>query len=147
MKSKEWQKEQWSEERPVWVIGIVLFVMLFCVGIVEYVAPDFLHDVSPSCFIRRNVGLYCTGCGGTRAVFALLHGHFLQSLYYNVAVLYVAVFYGVYVIRGAIYLISKGKYPFMKFRVWYVFVGLAIVVIQAIVKNIALYVYHYEWMV
>ncbi len=34
----------------------------------------------------------------------------------------------------------------MRFYVAYVFAGLGIVVLQAVVKNVALFVYHYTWM-
>lgn len=146
MKKKQWQAEGWREERPIWVIGIVLFLLLFVIGIVDRMAPELLGHISPSCFVRQHVGIYCTGCGATRAVLAALHGHFLQSLYYNVVVMYVLVFYGIYVIRGAIYMLTKGNYRYMKFHVAYVFVGLGMVVVQAIVKNVAQFVYHYTWM-
>lgn len=146
MKGKEWQKEGWREERPIWMIGIVLFLLLFMVGIVEWTSPELLRKISPSCFVRKYVGMYCTGCGATRAVLLALRGHFLQSMYFNAVVMYVIIIYGIYVIRGAIYLITKGKYRYMKFRVTYVFAGLGIVVVQAVVKNIALFVYHYTWM-
>lgn len=146
MRRKEWENVQWREEGPIWAIGLILFAFLLAVGIVDFVAPGIFFRTGLSCFFWENVGLYCTGCGVTRAVLALVHGHLLQSLYYNVVVLYVVVFYGIYLTRGAVYLISKGKYPFMKFRAWYVIVGLGFAVIQAVVKNVALYVYHYQWM-
>ena len=146
MKNKDWQRGDWKKERPIWIVGIILFSLLIFVGIVDRLAPDFLEQASPSCFVRRYVGMYCTGCGATRGVLAILHGHFLQSLYFNVAVMYVTVFYGIYVLRGALYFVSKGKYMYMKFHAAYVFVGLGIVVVQAIVKNVALFVYHYTWM-
>lgn len=136
----------WREERPIWIIGVILFVLLLFVGITDVIAPEFFEQSSPSCFVRQHVGMYCTGCGATRAVLAVLRGHILQSLYYNVVVMYVIVFYGTYVIRGLIFLLTKGKYRYMKFHVAYVFVGLGFVVIQAIVKNVALYAYHYTWM-
>lgn len=138
--------KEWREERPIFVIGVVLFLLLFSVAIVNQISPHFFERFSPSCFVRQHVGIYCTGCGATRAVLCVVQGHFLQSLYYNVVVMYVVVFYGLYVIRGAIYLLSKGKYRYMKFHVAYVFIGLVIVVIQAIVKNVALFSYGYEWM-
>ena len=143
---KRCQSEDWRGERPIWIIGIILFSLLIGVGIVNRLAPEFLEQSSPSCFVRQHVGMYCTGCGATRAVLAVLRGQFLQSLYFNVVVMYVIVFYGIYVLRGAVYFISKGKYMYMKFHTAYVFVGLGIVVVQAIVKNVALFVYHYTWM-
>ena len=145
MKTKRWQSEGWRKERPIWIIGIILFSLLIGVGIVDRLAPGFLEQSSPSCFVWQYVGMYCTGCGATRGVLAILHGHFLQSLYFNVVVMYIVVFLGIYVLRGMLYYISKGKYTYMKFHVAYVYVGLGIVVVQAIVKNVALFVYHYTW--
>ncbi len=34
------------------------------------------------CMMQKLTGLYCPGCGGTRAVRALLAGHPLQSFLY-----------------------------------------------------------------
>lgn len=42
-----------------------------------------IKTVTAECYFRTHLGLYCPGCGGTRAFFALLGGHFLQSLKYN----------------------------------------------------------------
>ncbi|MBQ6855594.1 MAG: DUF2752 domain-containing protein, partial [Lachnospiraceae bacterium] len=35
------------------------------------------------CMFRMLTGLYCPGCGGTRAVKALLTGHPIQSFLYH----------------------------------------------------------------
>ncbi len=37
----------------------------------------------PACQFHRLTGLNCPGCGGTRAVYALLHGHFSTALHDN----------------------------------------------------------------
>jgi len=41
----------------------------------------------PPCGFQRLTGYHCPGCGGTRAVHALLHGRFGESFYYNPLVL------------------------------------------------------------
>lgn len=40
-------------------------------------------DFSAPCYFRTHWKLYCPGCGGTRALFALMHGNLRQSLKYN----------------------------------------------------------------
>ncbi len=38
------------------------------------------------CGMHEILHIYCPGCGGTRAFFALMHGDVFQSIYYNPAV-------------------------------------------------------------
>lgn len=37
----------------------------------------------PPCVFHQLTGLQCPGCGGTRAVAALLHGHLREALHFN----------------------------------------------------------------
>lgn len=39
------------------------------------------------CYIRTHFGIYCPGCGGTRAFLAIIHGHIIRSLQYNPIIL------------------------------------------------------------
>ena len=41
------------------------------------------HAVYPQCLFYRTTGLYCAGCGATRALYALLHGQFLRAVHDN----------------------------------------------------------------
>ena len=40
--------------------------------------------VYPQCLLYNATGLYCAGCGATRALYALLHGRPLDALHDNV---------------------------------------------------------------
>ncbi len=42
-----------------------------------------VREVSPGCWFRRLTGLSCPGCGGTRAVGALLSGDVVAAFRYN----------------------------------------------------------------
>ena len=64
--------------------------MFFMVAVVLLgLAYSFLIDPvkSPSamfpCFTYTYTGYYCPGCGDTRALHALTHGHILQAIDYN----------------------------------------------------------------
>ena len=48
------------------------------------------------CRLWSEHGIYCPGCGGTRAVIALFHGHPLRALYYHPAVPLAVGTWGVY---------------------------------------------------
>lgn len=51
--------------------GIAAFVYFF---------NPAVHHFYPVCQFHRLTGLNCPGCGGTRALYALLHGHFAAAL-------------------------------------------------------------------
>jgi hypothetical protein len=45
------------------------------------------HGFYPSCLFHRATGLYCPGCGATRAAYALLHGRVLEAAQDNLMLL------------------------------------------------------------
>jgi hypothetical protein len=42
------------------------------------------HAVYPPCLLYQMTGIYCAGCGATRALYALLHGNVIAALHDNV---------------------------------------------------------------
>ena len=55
------------------------------------------------CRLYRSFHVYCPGCGGTRAVIALLHGQVLRSAYYHPAVLLAAGFVLAYLLSQTVW--------------------------------------------
>lgn len=45
-------------------------------------------EATPNCLFHTVTGLYCPGCGGTRALFLFLQGHWLLSFLYHPLVVY-----------------------------------------------------------
>ena len=41
------------------------------------------HAVYPQCLLHNATGIYCAGCGATRAMYALLHGRVIEALHDN----------------------------------------------------------------
>ena len=48
-----------------------------------YAVDPSRHAVYPQCLLYNATGLYCAGCGATRALYALLHGRLLYALHDN----------------------------------------------------------------
>lgn len=70
------------------VAGIIIFVG--GLGILHVLDLEWIAQGAP-CFIYSLTGWYCPGCGGTRAVKALLCGRLFDSIYYHPAVPYLAI--------------------------------------------------------
>jgi hypothetical protein len=58
----------------VGVIGTAVLLFKF---------PPSQYSLYPGCPVFRYLHLYCPGCGSTRALAALLHGHVADAMYYN----------------------------------------------------------------
>ena len=98
------------------------------------ILQDFLPGVP--CFFSTFLGIYCPGCGGTRSLSALLHGHFLTAIWYHPFIPYfVFVYIGFLLTQGLHRLGIKGVRGW-KFHNWYLWGGLAILTVNFIVKNI-----------
>ena len=52
-------------------------------GALLFVLDPVQHRFMPKCIFKLLTGLDCPGCGFQRAVHALLHGHFMEALRYN----------------------------------------------------------------
>lgn len=60
------------------VTAVVILSLLY------FFYPATNTSFHPKCLFHEITGLYCPGCGSQRAVSALLHGHFMQAIDYNI---------------------------------------------------------------
>lgn len=71
-------------DRFSFYFGIIITGPVIILGLlINFGYFEFVHGYD-LCIIHRLAGLYCPGCGMTRACFALFSGHFLRSLAYHV---------------------------------------------------------------
>jgi len=69
-------KYQFFSLFPLYIL-LVLIVVYFSAG-------PLVMTILPPCPFHTITGLYCPGCGSQRAFTALLHGHILQAIGYNI---------------------------------------------------------------
>jgi len=124
-------------------IGAGALVLLFScatgINIFKHLWPCLFHLLT---------GYYCPGCGGTRAVQALLAGNLLRSFWYHPFVLYTTVVCGWFMVSQTIERISGGRIKIgMHFREIYMWIAIAIIAVNCLVKNLALIVWHVDLLV
>ncbi|MDO5155002.1 MAG: DUF2752 domain-containing protein [Eubacteriales bacterium] len=90
--------------------------------------------------------IYCPGCGGTRAFFALLHGHIIKSLFYNPAVVLGCIVIAYYEVTvGWTILKNNGKRYYCK-KAIPVYLYIVVIVIFAVVRDVMLCVQGIDWL-
>lgn len=90
------------------------------------------------CIFNVITGLYCPGCGGTRALSSLVHGHFILSLYYHPLVIYILIVLVVLVIRFVKLQIFEENKSKILLPNWVLYLMLAIVLGNFLIKNVLL---------
>lgn len=89
------------------------------------------------CMWNRLFQMYCPGCGGTRAIYTMLHGQFLASLWYHPLVLYSVTLLGSFLVTQTASRLTKGRLcKGMHFHNWFLYGALAILLVNWIGKNL-----------
>lgn len=129
-------RQQKDLETELFRIGLTALAAAAALAVLYLcVLRHFLPWFPFHCFFDKVLGIYCPGCGGTRALSALLHGHFLKALWYHPFVPYFAVVYlGFLLSQGLKRLGIKGIRGW-KFHYWYLWAGAFILAANWIVKN------------
>lgn len=104
---------------------------------IYFVYRKYLLPMAPFqvCLWDKLVGIYCPGCGGTRAVEALFHGEILLSAWYHPAVIYGAVIYCIFMSSNLLQRISKGRIRGIRFHNWYLYGAVIIIVTNCLIRN------------
>ena len=114
---------------------IVLILIAVLVTYVKIKGIGVLKKMPP-CAFNAVTGLYCPGCGGTRAAIAFFRGQLIRSFKFHPFVLYGFVVGGWFMISQTIERISGGRIKIgMHFRPVYLWIALAIVLINWFIKD------------
>lgn len=122
---------------------------LYCIGwcfLIAAAAGAFIYFrvVMPGslvgpCFFYHILGIYCPGCGGTRAVWALLHGKLLLSAWYHPLVPYTAVIFGGFMVTQTLERLHAGRIKGWKFHSWHLYGAVAVLTANWVLKNFLLH--------
>ena len=125
-------------------IGWGIIGLMILIGVLQFFHIFTLTDIGLPCTFRMVTGHYCPGCGGTHAVCSLAHGHLLKSFSEHAAVPVAGLLIILYVVWNSLITLwnriidkkRKGgvKLPALHFHTAYIYVVLAIILIQWMVK-------------
>ena len=65
------------------LIKISIFILAAGAALLLYFFVEPKNGILPKCFFHELTGLYCPGCGVQRSFHALLNGHVLTAIDYN----------------------------------------------------------------
>ncbi len=120
------------------LVGLILLVKCY----LTFVSIPVIK-VLGQCLFAKTLHLYCPGCGGTRAVSALLRFDFLSSLRHNPLVLLFVSLFLYYDIKALINII-RGKDKVLGISAKLLFVILAIVLAFFVLRNALLLIWHID---
>ena len=102
-----------KEERVVYFV--LLGMLAFCIPAFVLIRRFSLESIFlTECPFHAAAGLYCPGCGGSRAAAALLSGDVVQSFLLHPLVPYLAFFAGSFLISQTVSLFSGGRIDGMR---------------------------------
>lgn len=138
-------RQQEKEETALFYAGWAILAIAGVILVLLRLFPIPIQKLLLPCAVHTLLGVYCPGCGGTRAVAALLKGDLLTSFLCHPLVLYTAAAGGWFLISQTIERITRHRFRIgMKYRDGYVWAALIIVAVNFIVKNMLLIFWHID---
>lgn len=119
------------------VVGIIVVLYALC-----RICSISIAKINGPCLLRTFFGIYCPGCGGTRAISALFRGQLLESFICHPLVPYTALVCGWFLFSQTLERASKRRLKIgMHYRDIYLWIALGILGVNFIVKNLMLFVW------
>lgn len=145
MKLSKKPRDNRGIEMGCYITGLCLAALIFIYFLFYRMTGFRLENYLRPCVFHEITGYYCPGCGSTRAVYALFEGDLLQCFRYQPFILYAAAFGGWFLISQTAERLSKGKIAIgMRYRDGYLWIALAILILNFLVKNMALLIFHVD---
>lgn len=128
-------EKQSTLEESLYKIGIIALAVC-CITMPLYFGVVLRKFEMPPCVLNAYFQIYCPGCGGTRAVEALLHGHILESVWYHPIVLYTVIVFGGFMLTQSLERVGVKHIKGWKFHNWYLYGTVVIVICNFLIKNL-----------
>lgn len=122
-------------EAILYRLGLLLLPVFFLGALAVCAAGDRALTWLPPCRIHAVTGLFCPGCGATRAIVELARLHLAESFCYHPFVPYTALVYAAFLLWETVRRRTGWRpFPILPF----IYAGIALLVLQFLWKNAAL---------
>lgn len=122
-------------ETELFYIGLIFLAAGAGIWAVYHFALGDTVPMMP-CFFDKVLGIYCPGCGGTRALTALVHGRLLEALWYHPLIPYLAVVGGGFMLTQGLERLGIRHVRGWRYHTWYLYAAIGLIVLNFIVKNV-----------
>lgn len=121
------------------VFGILYFILYKTLSfeVTFTFMPCILHDI---------VHIYCPGCGGTRALVALLNFNFIESFLSNPLVIFILIIFSYFYFGILITILKNNGKQYFKFGNWIIYGLVIILIFTGIIRNIIMVFNGYDYL-
>lgn len=118
-----------------WLFILLAVIALILIKLLKLNLSFFMLP----CIFRHITGLYCPGCGSTRALICLINHNLYGALYFNVGFVFGLFFFFLYIFCNTFSLLTKNKLNIgIKFKNIYIYIWVFLLLANCIIKNILL---------
>ncbi len=101
--------------------------------------PPAQNSFYPQCPIHEYLHLQCPGCGATRALAALLHGHLAEAMHFNALATLLLPFVAVYGILCYRRFLQHKTHRWPQPSSTVIYAGLAVAAVFTVIRNLPLH--------
>lgn len=124
-----------SLEDELFRIGLVFLLSGIAALAIYYI---WLKPILPQipCFFSNVWGIYCPGCGGTRAAAALVRGQLIKSFWYHPLVPYSVIIGGGFMLTQGLHRMGIKRIKGWRYHNWYLIGFVILFVCNFLIKNL-----------
>ncbi len=134
-----------NTDEIMYELGLVALGIGLAAVLLYFITGFSVLGIKYPCIFNRVTHLCCPGCGGTRALRALLKGKILMSIYDYPPLIYAVIVYVVFMIKSTLFKFFGIGKPGNGAVVKHLYVFIALILVQWIVKLVAQICFGYYW--
>ncbi|MBR6159824.1 MAG: DUF2752 domain-containing protein [Lachnospiraceae bacterium] len=134
-----------NTDEIMYELGLVALGIGLAAVLLYFITGFSVLGIKYPCIFNKVTHLCCPGCGGTRALRALLKGKILMSIYDYPPLIYAVIVYVVFMIKSTLFKFFGIGKPGNGAVVKHLYVFIALILVQWIVKLVAQICFGYYW--